>query len=68
MQNEILSENFKNLTAVAEKNNNNFLTNQPFPHISFDNFFNLSFIDTILSDFPDLEKKTNTKEFDTTDF
>ena len=65
MQNEILSENFKNLTAVAEKNNNNFIKNQPFPHIAFDNFFNLNFIDTILSDFPDLEKKTNTKEFDT---
>ena len=65
MHNEIISEKYKDLIKIAESNNSSFLKNQPFPHISFENFFNLSFIESILSDFPNLEDKNNTKEFDT---
>ena len=52
----ILSENFQNLTELANKEKQNYLNAKPFPNIAINNFFRNDFLNTILSEFPDLSK------------
>ncbi|MEE9374028.1 MAG: 2OG-Fe(II) oxygenase [Saprospiraceae bacterium] len=65
--NEYIEGSSKELMALAEKNQSIYLTATPFPHITFHDFFNTSYLDLILKEFPDLSKKktishNNTRE------
>lgn len=63
-----LNEKNQNLLKVAKENAEMYKRASPFPSISFDNFFNASYLDAILEEFPDLssikesEKYANAKE------
>jgi len=59
----ILSENFQNLTELALKEKQNYLTAKPFPNITLNNFFNNDFLNKILSDFPDLSKLNDSENY-----
>ena len=60
---EILSKKFLNLDKLAENNKEKFLLNKPFPHISFDNFFNTKILNLVLKNFPNLNKKKRVTKF-----
>ena len=51
----------QNLTELATKNKEKYIEGKPFPHIYFDNFFNIDFLDKVLEEFPDLSKKNSQK-------
>ena len=44
------------LTTLADKNKESFITNEPFSHILLENFFKENYLREILKEFPDLEK------------
>ena len=56
LNSKILSDNFLDLDAVADKEKINYLEAVPFPNIVFENFFNNQFLDEVLREFPDLSK------------
>ena len=60
---EFLSQNFKNLNLVAEKNFLIYKKNNPFPHIEFNNFFCENFLKKVLNEFPDLSKLNNSEKY-----
>ena len=60
---EFLSQNFKNLNLVAEKNFLTYKKNNPFPHIEFNNFFCENFLKKVLNEFPDLSKLNNSEKY-----
>ena len=53
---KIISEKFCNLDQIAEENKDKFKNNLPFSYISFENFFNLNYLESVLKNFPDLQK------------
>lgn len=53
----ILGEQYRNLAQVAEFEAERYQTAEPFPSISFKNFFNPDFLSEVLDEFPDLSKK-----------
>ena len=59
----ILSENFKNLTETALKEKQNYLSARPFPNIVLKNFFNNDYLNTILNEFPDLSKLDDSQNY-----
>ena len=59
----IVSENFKNLEAVALKEKENYLAAKPFPNIVMNNFFKDDFLNTILNEFPDLSELTESQNY-----
>ena len=54
-----------NLDELAEANKNKFEQNEPFSHILLEDFFKKDFLQEILDEFPDLEKKNDSMEFNT---
>lgn len=63
MISKYLANNYKNLNQVALENKKEYNDNKPFPHIVFDNFFDEKFLNSILDNFPDLEKNKNVTKF-----
>jgi Rps23 Pro-64 3,4-dihydroxylase Tpa1-like proline 4-hydroxylase len=55
----ILNNRFSNLLEIAEKNKEKYHSADPFPNISFENFFNENFLNLVLAEFPDLSKKND---------
>lgn len=53
---EYLNESYKDLLKVAKERHDNYCSGDPFPNISFQNFFNQEKLDEILAEFPDLKK------------
>ena len=53
------------LTTLADKNKEHFITNEPFSHILLENFFKENYLREILNEFPDLEKNNGSMEFNT---
>lgn len=51
-----LNDSYIDLLQVAKDNNAKYLNSEPFPNISFKNFFNPEILDKILNEFPDLSK------------
>ena len=51
----------QNLTELANKYKEKYIEGKPFPHIYFDNFFNVDFLDKVLEEFPDLSKRNSQK-------
>tara|TARA_B110000971_G_C19934674_1_gene465753 strand:+ start:55 stop:867 length:813 start_codon:yes stop_codon:yes gene_type:complete len=62
---KIISEQFLNLEQIAEENKDKFKNNLPFSYISFENFFNLNVLESVLENFPDLQKKRQVSKFAT---
>jgi hypothetical protein len=60
-----LSNEFNNLDKISEENSSLFSSNSPFPFISFQNFFDKEFLNSIIEEFPDLTKRKTIHEFDT---
>ncbi len=60
---DILSENFQNLTEIANKEKANYLNAKPFPNIVLNNFFKNSFLSTVLDEFPDLSKISASEKY-----
>jgi len=62
---KFLNEKYKNLDLIAEEFSDSYVSNDPFPHIVFDNFFNEKLLNQILNDFPkNLEKIGNIYDSD----
>ena len=59
----ILSEEFQNLTELALKKKQNYLTAKPFPNIALNNFFRNDFLNTILGEFPNLSKLNDSENW-----
>ena len=62
---KIITEQFLNLEQIAEENKDKFKNNLPFSYISFENFFNLNVLESVLENFPDLQKKRQVSKFAT---
>tara|TARA_Y100000590_G_scaffold443004_1_gene571858 strand:- start:1171 stop:2052 length:882 start_codon:yes stop_codon:yes gene_type:complete len=62
-QTNILSENFQNLTEIALKEKENYLTAKPFPNIVLNNFFKEDFLNIIHDEFPDLSKSNESQNY-----
>ena len=54
---KILNDEYADLQEVAKNYKEAYNTNPPFPNISFNDFLNPEFLDLVLSEFPDLDKK-----------
>lgn len=54
--------NDTNLSQIANEFSDTYKQDKPFPNISFNNFFNPSFLDKVLEEFPDLSNQ-DSKEF-----
>lgn len=63
MKDNIISKKYSNLDKLAKNYKKQFLDNRPFPHISFNNFFNEKILDKILKNFPNLTKTKHTTKF-----
>ena len=55
----------QDLTTLADKNKERFISNEPFSHILLENFFKENYLREILNEFPDLEKNNGSMEFNT---
>ncbi len=63
--NPYLNSEFQDLAAVAEQFKAQYTSAQPFPSISFKNFFNPDFLSSVLEEFPDLSKAAASQYNDT---
>lgn len=52
----MLSKEYQDLTTVAEKYATQYQNNPPFANIYFDNFFDPTFLQNVLGEFPNVEK------------
>ena len=43
-----LNPEYKDLDAIAKKNNTKYTSAEPFPHICLDNFFNQDFVKKVM--------------------
>lgn len=59
MTNNILNKKYSDLNKTFENYQNQYQTNMPFPNISFENFFDSSFLNSVLDEFPNLEKNNS---------
>ncbi|MFM1857970.1 MAG: hypothetical protein RLZ05_1030 [Bacteroidota bacterium] len=57
MSTTILSEQYKDLTTVAKQFKSAYGNANPFPHITFSDFFNSDFLSLVRNEFPDLSKQ-----------
>ena len=60
----ILSNKFQNLIKIADEYKLDYLSANPFPNIEFENFFSNEFLESILEDFPNLEKISSSEEYE----
>ena len=51
-----LSSDYKDLQAIAREYHNTYCSGEPFPNISFSNFFDPEKLDEVLAEFPDLSQ------------
>ena len=57
MVSEIISNKYKDLDELSVKKKSDYAIAKPFPHILLDDFFDNSYLEEILNNFPDLSKK-----------
>tara|TARA_B110000014_G_scaffold264027_1_gene262965 strand:- start:1931 stop:2746 length:816 start_codon:yes stop_codon:yes gene_type:complete len=65
MASEIISNKYKDLDELSVKKKSDYAIAKPFPHILLDDFFDNSYLEEILNNFPDLSKKKEAYEFKT---
>ncbi len=58
---DFLSEKYKDLNEVSEKFNEDYVGANPYPNISFEDFFKENVLNGVLKEFPDLSKKSSVK-------
>jgi len=51
-----IANQYSNLTLLAQRLREEYINNQPFPHITIDNFFREDILETAAKSFPDLSK------------
>ena len=66
MSSIFLHKDNQNLIEIAEKHASAYQNGNPFPNISFDNFFNPEYLSTVLDEFPDLQKKKDVIKYQNT--
>ena len=52
--NDFISENYHDLEFFSSSQKKNYLLAEPFPNIEVNNFFNQTFLDKVLKEFPNL--------------
>ena len=60
---KILSKKSENLNDLALSLKNQYSLADPFPHIQIDNFFSNEYLETILEEFPDLSKLSDSQNY-----
>ena len=63
LKNNIISDEFINLNGQIDNLKKKYLQEDPFPNIALKNFFKEEFLDRILREFPDLDKKNNSENY-----
>jgi hypothetical protein len=58
---KFMSEQYGNLPETGKKFNKDYTTAHPFPNIYFDNFFDQDMLNSVLSEFPDMQNKPDLK-------
>lgn len=58
---KILRIDESELSQLGSSKNKQYISNEPFPNIYFDDFFNGDFLDKVLDEFPDLESRNGKK-------
>ncbi len=65
MENKIiLSDKFQNLIKIADEYKLDYLNANPFPNIEFENFFSNEFLESVLTDFPNLAKINSSEQYE----
>jgi len=59
----ILSREYQDLNSIAERKKSEYLSANPFPNIVLKNFFENSFLEDVVKNFPDLEKINFTQNY-----
>ena len=57
IEQSFVADKFKDLVSVSQQFKEEYIKGDPFPNIVFKDFFNESWLDKVLSEFPDLSKK-----------
>lgn len=65
LMNKYLNPSLKSLPELAQDYHQQYVNANPFPSISFDNFFNPEMLSEVLEEFPDLSKKDSIQFNDT---
>ena len=60
---KILSKKSQNLNELALSLKNQYSSADPFPHLQIDNFFSDEYLDSILSEFPDLSNLKDSQNY-----
>tara|TARA_B100000945_G_C20371990_1_gene592620 strand:+ start:533 stop:1381 length:849 start_codon:yes stop_codon:yes gene_type:complete len=60
---KILSKKSENLNDLALSLKNQYSLADPFPHTQIDNFFSNEYLDTVLEEFPDLSKLSDSQNY-----
>lgn len=58
-----ITNQYSNLTLLAQRFRQEYANSQPFPHIIIDNFFRKDILDAVLESFPDLSKDETSYKF-----
>jgi len=58
-----LNEKIKDIRQLGIENHAAYLNAEPFPNISFDDFFKTEVLDAVLNEFPDLAKQQNVSHY-----
>ena len=60
---KIISDKYKNFDNYIEKERHNYLEAKPYPHIVINDFFDDSFLNEILTSFPDLSQVKSSEQW-----
>ena len=59
----IVSEKYRDFNLISEEKKNDYLNANPFPSIILDDFFNVTFLNKVLEEFPDLSKIDSSQNY-----
>ena len=59
----IVSEKYRDFNLILEEKKNDYLNANPFPSIILDDFFNVTFLNKVLEEFPDLSKVDSSQNY-----
>jgi Rps23 Pro-64 3,4-dihydroxylase Tpa1-like proline 4-hydroxylase len=59
----IVSEKYRDFNLILEEKKNDYLNANPFPSIILDDFFNDTFLNKVLEEFPDLSKEDSSQNY-----
>jgi len=59
----IVSEKYRDFNLISEEKKKDYLNANPFPSIILDDFFNVTFLNKVLEEFPDLSKIDSSQNY-----